>query len=343
MSSRVLVTGASGQDGYYLIDLLLKQGYEVHAQARHLPSSGHHHNGVQWHVGDPANESFLEKLVAGVRPAEIYNLAAVSRPALSWEIPEETALLNAIVPQRICELIVAHAPECRLFQASSSEIFGNTGAEMQNEETTCVPNTPYGVSKLYAHRMVGAYRAQYGLHACVGILFNHESPRRALSFVSQKIAYAAAAVSLGLTDTPERDEQGQSILSGGKVRLGDISVRRDFGFAGDFAKAMQLILRHVTPDDYVIGTGQAHSIEEFCNAAFRLIGRNWRDHVSIDPSLVRKTDSYFCRADISKMQSVFRWQPTVSFENLVSMMVSAQVDLIKAGPAQGERSGVADG
>jgi len=174
-------------------------------------------------------------------------------------------------------------------------------------------------------------------------MFNHESPRRPLSFVSQKIAYAAAAVSLGLTDTPELDERGQPILSGGQVQLGDISVRRDFGFAGDFVKAMQIILRHPTPDDYVIGTGQDHSIEEFCSAAFRLVGRNWLDHVSIDPGLVRKTDSHFCRADISKARSVLGWEPTVGFKELVSMMVLAQVEFIKAGSAKSERPGIVRG
>jgi len=314
--------------------LVRGQGCEIHAQARSAPSPEHHRGNVQWHIGELTDRAFLETLISRVRPSEIYNLAAVSRPALSWQIPEETVQLNAVVPQRICELVLAHAPGCRLFQASSSDIFGNSAAAAQNETAPCAPNTPYGVAKLYAHHIIGAYRAQHGLHACAGILFNHDSPRRPLSFVSQKIAYAAAAVSLGLTDAPELDERGQPILSGGRVRLGDISVRRDFGFAGDVVKAMQLVLRHPVPGDYVIGTGQDHSIEEFCSTAFGLSGRNWSDHVSVDPDLVRKADSHYSRADISRIRSVLHWQPTVGFKDLVSMMVQAQAESIKAALAK---------
>ena len=182
--------------------------------------------------------------------------------------------MNGLVPQRICEFIRRELPATRLFQASSSEIYGDSQAQLQDEQTRANPKSPYGISKAYAHQIIGAYRQQYGLHLSCGILFNHESPRRPLSFVSQKIAHAAAAASLGLTETRELDERGRPILSDGKLYLGDINVRRDFGFAGDFVEAMRLILQSDTPSDFVVGTGHAHSIAEFCEA--RLQGRRSR-------------------------------------------------------------------
>lgn len=300
MNSKVLITGASGQDGHYLISLLRQQGCVVHAQSRHQTHPSLDGDGTCWHVGDPTDRDFLASLIATIMPDEIYNLAAVSRPIQSWGAPRETADVNAFVPQDICELLLKHKPDCRLFQASSSEIFGDAVDHAQNEQTLCAPKSPYGAAKLYAHRIVGAYRAQYGLHVSTGILFNHESPKRPLSYVSQKIAYAAAAVSLGLSETPETDERGRPILLEGKMVLGDLSVRRDFGFAGDYVEAMRLIVQHPTADDYVIGTGQDHSIEEFCHQAFSLVGHNWKDHVVTDPGLIRKVDSRYTRADTAK-------------------------------------------
>jgi GDPmannose 4,6-dehydratase len=326
---KVLVTGASGQDGFYLINLLHRQGCVVHAQSRRLPHPSRRQDETCWHVGDPADRDFLDSLVSSVMPDEIYNLAAISRPILSWGLPRETADVNGLVPQDLCELLLRHKPGCRLFQASSSEIFEDGADRIQNEQTSCVPKSPYGVAKLYAHRIIGAYRAQYGLHASTGIMFNHESPRRPLSFVSQKIAYAAAAVSLGLTETSETDERGRPILLDGKMALGDLSVRRDFGFAGDYVEAMRLIVQHRTADDYVIGTGEDHSIEEFCDRAFGLVGRRWTEHVSSDPSLFRRVDSHYTRADTAKIRSILNWQPKVAFDELVAMMVKAQIDFIE--------------
>lgn len=334
---KILVTGASGQDGYYLIDLLQKQGCIVHAQSRRQTHPNSHLSGAHWHVGDPTDGDFLDSLIAGVMPDEIYNLAAISRPVLSWGLPRETAEVNAFLPQQICELLLKHKPGCRFFQASSSEIFGDSADRVQNEQTPCVPKSPYGAAKLYAHRIIGAYRTQYGLHASTGILFNHESPQRPLSFVSQKIAYAAAAISLGLSHTPETDERGRPILRDGKIALGDLSVRRDFGFAGDYVEAMRLIVQHHAADDYVIGTGEDHSIEEFCNEAFNLVGRKWTDHVNVDPGLLRKVDSHYTRANAAKIRSVLNWQPKVGFRELVSIMVKAQIDSIQSNvPLSGE-------
>jgi GDPmannose 4,6-dehydratase len=331
LKKKALVTGASGQDGFYLINLLHRHGYAVHAQSRRLPHPSLTQNATYWHVGDPSDRDFLDSLISSVTPDEIYNLAAVSRPILSWGSPRETAEVNGYVPQELCELLLKHKPGCRLFQASSSEIFGDGTDRAQDEQTSCVPKSPYGAAKLYGHRIIGAYRAQYGMHASSGILFNHESPRRPLSFVSQKIAYAAAALSLGLTRTSETDERGRPILLDGRIALGDLSVRRDFGFAGDYVEAMWLIVQHHTADDYVVGTGEDHSIEEFCDQAFRLVGRKWSDHVNMDPNLIRKVDSHYTRANAAKIRSTLNWKPKVAFNELVSMMVKAQIDSIRGG------------
>ena len=329
MRKRALVTGGAGQDGWYLIELLLARHYDVFAHSRIKIDPQSHGGRVHWRTGDLASETFLTDLLATSAPDEIYNLASMSRPAQSWDIPIETALLDGLVPHRICEFIRRNLPKCRLFQASSSEIFGDAAAPFQNEKTPPNPKTPYGVSKTYAHQIIGAYREQFGLHLSCGILFNHESPRRPLGFVSQKIAHAAAAASMRLTETRELDERGKPILFDGKLRLGDITVQRDFGFAGDFVEAMHLIVQNDVPSDYIVGTGQSRSIAEFCEAAFNVGGLDWKRHVVIDDSLRRKVDSHFTRADPSKLLSQIGWRPKVDFLALVTMMVQERMRLLK--------------
>src|SRR5258708_37203375 len=330
---RALITGGAGQDGWYLLELLLSRGYEIFAHSRRQVDPGLHGGKVSWHTGDLANEAFLKNLLSLSKPEEIYNLAAVSRPALSWDIPIETALLNGLVPQRICEFIRRELPATRLFQASSSEIYGDSPAQLQDEQTPANPKSPYGISKTYAHQTVAAYRQQYGLHLSCGILVNHESPRRPLGFVSQKIAHAAAAASLGLTETRELDERGRPILCNGKLYLGDINVRRDFGFAGDSVEAMHLIVQNDVPSDFVVGTGHARSIAEFCEVAFRVGGLDWTRFVDVDPLLIRKVDSHFTRADSSKLQSELGWRPKVDFPALVDMMVQERIRVLKLSMA----------
>jgi len=322
-----LVTGGTGQDGSYLIELLVAKGYEVHAQSRRQPASS---GPVTWHAGDLTDGAFLEHLVTAAKADEIYNLAAISRPTLSWNFPLETARLDALVPQQICELIRRHSPRTRLFQASSSEIFGPSPEPRQNEATRCDPISPYGIAKYYAHRIIGAYRRQYGLHLSSGIMFNHESPRRPLSFVSQKIAHAAAALHLGLSETAEKDERGQPLLSGGKVKLGGLETTRDFGFAGDYVEAAFFMVQSEGADDYVIGTGESHSIAEFCETAFRLVGLDWREHVVVDRELVRRDDAAMC-ADPTKLKDKLGWTPRVSFAQLVASMVERRIEAIRAG------------
>jgi GDPmannose 4,6-dehydratase len=331
MSRRALVTGASGQDGSYLVEFLLARDYEVNAQSRRtdtasLPQARNLH----WHAGDIRDAAALQALIAETRPDEIYNLASISRPSVSWQNPRETAEVNALVPQQICELVLKLCPQCRIFQATSSEIFGDSTTSPQDEDTPCRPHQPYGITKLYAHLIIGNYRKNYRLHASSGILFNHESPRRPLSFVSQKIAYAAAAVSISLRDSPENDERGQPLLQDGKVTLGNPDIRRDFGFAGDFVAAMHAMLQSDTADNYVVGTGQSNSIRDFCEIAFRHVGRNWTDHVIFDRSLFRTVDSHHTVANCSKIETRLGWRAKTSFVDLVTMMVDDQIKWLGA-------------
>jgi GDPmannose 4,6-dehydratase len=328
-----LITGATGQDGSYLVEFLLARDYQVHAQSRRADTGSlPQYRNLHWHAADIRDSGALHALIVEVQPDEIYNFVSISRPSVSWQHPHETAEVNALVPQQICELVLKLRPQCRIFQATSSEIFGNSAISPQNEETPCHPQSPYGVAKLYAHLIIGAYRAKYRLHASSGIMFNHESPRRPLSYVSQKIACAAAAVSIGLRDTPEKDERGQPLLQDGKVTLGNLDIRRDFGFAGDFAAAMHAVLQSDTADDYVIGTGQSNSVRAFCEIAFRHVGRNWADHVVFDRSLFRTIDSHHTVADCSKIARL-GWRAKTSFVDLVTMMVDHQVNRLAAiGP-----------
>lgn len=320
----MLITGATGQDGRYLIELLRSEDCVIHAQTRGAPPSAL--EGVHWHCGNLTDRQFLAYLAIELRPDEIYNLAALSRPLQSWQAPAETAEVNAVVPQSICQLLVDYNPRCRIFQASSSEIFGDCDSDWQDEDTSCYPRSPYGIAKLYAHHVISAYRRQYGLYACSGILFNHESPYRPVSYVSQKIAHAAAAIACGLRSTFAVDELGRPILSEGMLSLGNLAVRRDFGFAGDYVEAMRLIMRHADPADYVVGTGETHSIEEFCDTAFGSVGLDWRDHVRVDVNMVRKVDSQFTRANPTKIQKVLGWRPRVTFRELVTTMVRVQIE-----------------
>lgn len=322
-----MVTGATGQDGRYLVALLHARGYLVHAQTRRGAPAWTPH-GVSWHIGNLGDAGFLEALIRDTRPDEIYNLAAVSRPILSWSAPRETAEINAFLPHQLCEVLVKHRPDARLFQASSSDIFGDGFVREQDERTPCEPTSPYGVAKLYAHRIVGAYRARFGLHACSGILFNHESPYRPLTFVSQKIAYGAALISRGIETSGDLDERGHPIVDNGKLMLGDLGVRRDFGFAGDTVEAMHAILQQPAAADYVVGTGEEHSIQEFCELAFRTVGLDWTDHVMTDPKLLRKADSHYTRANPARLRSETGWQPRVSFDKLVEMMVHARLEAL---------------
>jgi GDPmannose 4,6-dehydratase len=324
---RALITGATGQDGSYLSELLLSKGYEVHLQSR---CSGHEYpKGAIWHSIDLADRNAIEEICLSTRPNEIYNLAAISQPQETWESPLETALVNGLVPVHFLEVIRTKLPDCRLYQASSSEMFGNSLISPQNEHTPFQPQTPYAIAKVYAHQMVSAYRLRYGLFACAGILFNHDSPKRPLSFVMQKIAHAAALIASGVRDSEDRDERGQPLVSDGCVSLGNIDVSRDFGYAGDYVNAMWLMLQKDRPDNYVVGSGETHSIRDICKVAFDHVNRDWEEQVIIDPHLVRALDNRYTIADASRARHLLGWAPSVSFEDLVRMMVDARLEVVK--------------
>jgi GDPmannose 4,6-dehydratase len=323
---RALITGITGQDGSYLAEFLLAKGYEVHGLKRrassfntdridHLYDDPHHagpqHAGPRFllHYGDLSDSSSLAWLLASLAPDEIYNLGAQSHVKVSFDIPEYTAEVVGVGAVRLLEAIRRTGLGCRFYQASSSEMFGNSPAP-QSETTVFHPRSPYACAKVFAHQTTVNYRESYGMHASCGILFNHESPRRGETFVTRKITRAVAQIRLGAED---------------KLYLGNLEARRDWGFAGDYVEAMWLMLQQNEPGDYVIGTGEAHSVREFVEAAFAHAGLDWREHVRIDPRYYRPAEVDDLRADTSKARRVLGWAPRVKFQELVQMMVDADL------------------
>ena len=321
--SRALVTGIGGQDGSFLAELLLERGYEVVGLLR--PGSGANDNldGVADRVelleADLLDQASLEAAIATARPHEIYNLAAPSFVPASWERPVETAEFAAVGATSVLEAVRAVDPAIRFYQASSSEIFGEPRETPQTEETPLAPVTPYGVAKAYAHYIVGSYRRQYGLFACSGILYNHESPRRPLDFVPRKVAHAAAAISLGLQQ---------------EVVLGDLDARRDWGYAGDYVRAMWLMLQQEEPGDYLVASGEAHSVRELAQTAFAHVGLDWEEHVRVDPALRRgAAELHRLVGDATKARARLGWAPEVDFDGLVRLLVDADLERLQAGAA----------
>jgi GDPmannose 4,6-dehydratase len=318
---KALISGITGQDGSYLAEYLLSLGYEVHGLKRRSSSfnTGRvdhlyvdlHTSGARFilHYADLHDASSLAFLLEEIRPDEIYNLGAQSHVKVSFEVPEYTSDVVALGTLRVLEAIRRKGTRCRFYQASSSEMFGNTPAP-QSETSPFHPRSPYACAKVFAHQITVNYRESYGLHASCGILFNHESPRRGETFVTRKITRAVARIKLGLQE---------------KVYLGNLDARRDWGFAGDYVKAMWTMLQQDTPDDYVIGTGEAHSVREFTEAAFAHAGLDWRDYVLIDSQYFRPSEVFDLRADSLKARRVLGWEPTVGFAELVRMMVDADL------------------
>lgn len=310
-----LITGIAGQDGSYLAELLLKQGYEVHGLLRSSPRDSRLRNvrlqdKVTLHHGDLADQQSLVRLIERIGPHEIYNLAAESFVPASWQDPVANANVNALGVARLLETIRTAAPQTRLFQAGTSEMFGAVSTEPQNEQTPFNPRTPYAVAKAYAHWLCVSYRERYGIFAACGILFNHESPLRGPQFLSRKVAQGAVAIKRGKSE---------------KLHLGNLEGRRDWGFAGDFVRAMWLMLQQPQPDDYVIASGASHAVREWVELAFSHVGLNWQEHVQIDPELVRPAEKFVRRGDASKARQVLGWQPLVGFEELVKLMVDAEL------------------
>jgi GDPmannose 4,6-dehydratase len=317
---RALIIGVAGQDGSLLAELLLAEGYEVFGVVRQ-PTSTRFENlesirdRIELLQSDVLHELSLVDALSASRPHEVYNLASPSFVPMSWRQPVLTAEFAAVGCTALLEAIRRVDEEIRFYQASSSEIFGEPREVPQHEETPLAPVTPYGVAKAYAHFITRSYRRRYGLHASSGILYNHESPRRPQDFVTRKVARAAAAISLGL----ERE-----------VLLGDLDARRDWGYAGDYVRAMWLLLQQQIPDDYVIATGESHSVRELAECAFARVGLDWEEHVRVDETLVRgKAELHDLVGDSSKARDRLGWEPTVDFEGLVHMLVDADLERLR--------------
>jgi len=313
-----LITGITGQDGSYLAELLLAKGYDVHGVVRRSSTFGtqrieHIFDRVTLHYGDVTDGGALMRIVGEVDPDEIYNLAAQSHVRVSFDQPAYTADAVAIGTLNVLEA-ARTVPFCRVYQASSSEQYGNASAEPQNETTPFRPRSPYGCAKVFAHHLAVNYRESYGLHASCGILFNHESPRRGETFVTRKITRAVGRIKHGLQE---------------KLFLGNLDAMRDWGYAGDYVEAMWLMLQQDEPDDYVIATGKAQTVREFCEAAFAAAGMDYRDHVETDPRYYRPAEVDFLLGDALKASRVLGWQPATKPEELVGMMVEADIELAR--------------
>ena len=321
---RALITGISGQDGSFLAELLLAKGYEVHGVIRRSSSISTHRLDAIYadphvpdarlhlHYGDLADGSALRDLIAAVQPEELYHLAAQSHVKVSFELPEYTADVTGVGTLRVLDAVRHVKPDCRVYQASSSEMFGSAPPP-QNEETPFHPRSPYGVAKVFGYHATVNYREAYGLFASNGILFNHESERRGETFVTRKVTRGAATIAAGVTD---------------KLYLGNLDSRRDWGFAGDYVDAMWRMLQHDEPDDFVVATGIAHSIRELCQIAFDRVGLDWEKYVEIDPRYHRPAEVDDLRGDASKAKAVLGWEPTLTFEQLVHRMVDADRDAL---------------
>lgn len=306
-----LITGITGQDGSYLAELLLDQGYKVYGLKRRTATPNFENikyliNEIDFISGDLRDITSLTEAVQLAKPDEIYNLAAQSFVGDSWRQPIYTGEVTGLGVTNMLEAIRQAKPDARFYQASSSEMFGKVLETPQKETTPFYPRSPYGVAKVYGHWITVNYRESYDMYACSGILFNHESPRRGIDFVTRKVTDAVAKIKLGIQD---------------KLHLGNLDSKRDWGFAGDYVKAMWLMLQQDEPDDFVIATGETHTVKEFVEIAFEHVGLNWQEHVVQDPQFIRPAEVDILLGDPSKAKQKLKWEPQITFEQLVKMMV----------------------
>lgn len=320
---RALITGITGQDGSYLADWLLEQGYEVHGMVRQSSTESferiqHIRDRIHLHQADLLDQLSIIDLLEKAQPEEVYNLGAMSFVPTSWVQPVLTGEFTALGVTRMLEAIRLVNRQIRFYQASSSEMFGKVVETPQNESTPFYPRSPYGVAKVYGHWITVNCRESYDMFCCSGLLFNHESPRRGKEFVSRKVTDAVARIKCGLQQ---------------KVRLGNLDARRDWGYAGDYVRAMWLMLQQDTPEDYVIATGKIHSVRELVELAFRCVGLNWEERVEIDAALLRPVEVDLLCGDASKAREKLGWKPEVSFEQLIRMMVDADLERARQEPA----------
>ncbi len=319
-SRRALITGVTGQDGSYLAEFLLEKGYEVVGMVRRASTEtferiAHLLDRIELREGDLLDQLSLIRLLESVRPHEIYNLAAQSFVPTSWEQPILTAEATGLGVTRMLEAVRVVDPQARFYQASSSEMFGKVRERPQTELTPFHPRSPYGVAKVYGHFITVNYRESYSLFACSGILFNHESPRRGRQFVTRRVSDGVARIKAGRASN---------------LRLGNLDASRDWGYAGDYVQAMWLMLQQREADDYVVATGEAHSVRELCEVAFGRVGLDWERYVVVDPALVRPAEVDHLIGNASKARRVLGWEPKVSFRDLVEMMVDADLERLEA-------------
>lgn len=316
---KALITGITGQDGSYLADLLLEKGYEVYGMVRRSSTENferieHIHDRIELVQADLLDELSLIKMMEHVAPEEIYNLAAMSFVPTSWDQPILTGEFTGIGVTRMLEAMRRVCPKAKFYQASSSEMYGKVLEMPQTEKTPFYPRSPYGVSKVYGHYITVNYRESYNLFAVSGILFNHESPRRGKEFVTRKVTDAVARIKLGLQK---------------ELRMGNLDAKRDWGFAGDYVKAMWSMLQQENPDDYVIATGIAHSVQDLVQIAFDHVGLNWKDYVVTDPKFLRPAEVEHLLGDSTKARKLLGWEPEVTFEQMVHMMVDSDIEAVK--------------
>jgi GDPmannose 4,6-dehydratase len=321
MQKRALITGITGQDGSYLAEFLLEKGYKVFGIVRRSSTVNferlvHLQDRVELVPGDLLDQNSLISALQQCEPQEVYNLASQSFVPTSWNQPVLTGEFTALGVTRMLEAIRLVNSRVRFYQASSSEMFGMVRETPQNESTQFYPRSPYGVAKLYGHWITVNYRESYGLFACSGILFNHESPRRGLEFVTRKVSYGVARIKLGQQKT---------------LKMGNLEAERDWGFTGDYVRAMWLMLQQGKPQDYVVATGVTHSVRSLVEVAFGHVGLDYRDHVELDPGLLRPAEVHHLRGDSSKARRELGWEPTVGFEALVQMMVDADLGRLRDG------------
>ncbi len=321
MTKRALITGITGQDGSYLAELLLEKGYAVYGLVRRTSTLNfsrikHIQDRITLIPGDMLDQTSLHEALAEAQPDEVYNLAAQSFVQTSWKQPVFTGDVTGLGVTRLLDAIRYVNPKIRFYQASSSEIFGKVQEVPQRETTPFYPRSPYGVAKVYGHWITVNYRESYGLHATSGILFNHGSPRRGQEFVERKVSYAVARIKLGLAK---------------ELRLGSLDSQRDWGFAGDYVQAMWLMLQRDKPDDFVIASGETHSIQKLCETAFGYVGLDWREYVVQDPAFMRPAEVDLLVGDASKAGRVLGWEPNVSFSQLIQLMVDSDLKIVRDG------------
>jgi len=325
-----LITGITGQDGSYLAELLLSKGYRViglwrKSTAIRPQNCGHLIGSIEFVYGDLIDSASLVEVIVKYQPDEIYNLGAQSYPGESWRLPIHTAEITGLGAHRLFEAVKQVKKDTRIYQASSSEMYGKVRQIPQDENTPFEPMNPYAASKLYAHSIARIFRESFGQFISCGILFNHESPRRGAHFITQKAAYGAACAKLGIRNSPSMNEEGEPIVKEGKMAVGNLDAKRDWGFAGDYVEAMWMMLQQDKPDDFVIATGKTWTIRRLCQIAYSHVGLDWEKYVHVDPRFVRPTETGPLVGNAEKANRILGWQPKTTFEQLVAMMVDTHL------------------